>query len=412
VASLRHYLAVWRIPGAPLLLVPGVLARLGIGMTPLALLLLVQQSTGRYGPAALTSAGFALAGAVASPVAGRLADRYGPAPLLLITGVAHPLALAALVLAAVGHRPLGLIIGAAVVAGAVYPPLTAAIRGAWSVLTDPVSGRYHLRNAALAAETSLFEIVFVIGPLAVALFMALASPAAAILGAAVITLLGTVTVARGRVMRTFQPHPSHARTRGLGPLRVSGFPALLACAAGVGIAFGVCAVAVPAYATGYTRHNPEGLAGLLLGVWGVGSVLGGVFFGTRQPSMPLARQFAWLLAALAGTLAIFAVMPNPTALGIALVLGGAAIAPALTVENSLVVRVTPGSMVNEGYTWMVTTSVAASALGGALAGIIVDRTSAGWAFVLAAAAVGLSAVITGRGRGSIARADALTTGSA
>ena len=42
MAALRQYSAVWRLPGAPVLLVVGVIARLGIGMTPLALLLLVQ----------------------------------------------------------------------------------------------------------------------------------------------------------------------------------------------------------------------------------------------------------------------------------------------------------------------------------------------------------------------------------
>ena len=71
------------MPGAPVLLVVGILARLGIGMTPLALLLLVQQATGRYTPAAVAGGIYALAGAALSPVAGRLADRIGPSPVLL-----------------------------------------------------------------------------------------------------------------------------------------------------------------------------------------------------------------------------------------------------------------------------------------------------------------------------------------
>ena len=35
MAGLRQYLRVWRIPGAPMLLITGILGRLGIGMTPL-----------------------------------------------------------------------------------------------------------------------------------------------------------------------------------------------------------------------------------------------------------------------------------------------------------------------------------------------------------------------------------------
>ena len=47
-------------------------------------------------------------------------------------------------------------------------------------------------------------------------------------------------------------------------------------------------------------------------------------------------------------------MPNPVALGVALVVGGATIAPALTVENNLVGRIAPAAMLNEAYTWVVT----------------------------------------------------------
>ncbi|HYN97448.1 MAG TPA: MFS transporter [Pilimelia sp.] len=409
MGPLRQYGAVWRIPGAPMLLTGGIVARLGIGMTPLALLLLVQQATGRYAPAAIAGGLYALAGAALSPVAGRLADRRGPGAVLLFTAVAHPAGLALLLLASRGgEAALGWIFAASALAGATYPPLTAAIRGAWSDLTGPGTGRHHLRAAALAAETSLFEIVFVIGPILFAGCSLVAGPAAAIWVAAVVTLVGTVSVARGRVIRGWRPHRDHHRTRGLGPLRVAGFPALLLCVGGLGTAFGAAGVAVPAYATEHAGGgNAESLAGLLLAVWGVGSAAGGIWYGTRRPAMALSRQFAWLLGGVSASFVVLTVMPGPLALGAALVVGGATIAPALTVENTLVGRIAPGGMLNEAYTWAITVTVSASAAGGALAGLIVDQPGGvPWAFLLAGAAVAVAAVVSALPSGSIARADA------
>ncbi|TDC39067.1 MFS transporter [Micromonospora sp. 15K316] len=407
MTALRQYLGVWRIPGAPMLLITGIIGRLGIGMTPLALLLVVEQVTGRYSLAAVAGGIYAVAGAALSPVAGRIADRIGPSPVLLTTAVAHPLALVGLLLASrSGADGLVAIYLTAAVAGATYPPLTAAIRGAWNDLTAAASGRYHLRNTALAAETSLFEIVFVLGPLLVAGFVLVADATAALVGAAVVTLVGTTAVALGRVMRGWQPHPREHHARGLGPLRVAGFPALLVCVAGLGIAFGAAGVIVPAFAGNYRAADAESLAGVLLAVWGIGSAVGGFWFGVRKPALNMTRQFAGLLAALAGSFAIFAVMPTPLALGIALVVGGATIAPALTLENTLVGRIAPAGMLNEAYTWVVTMSVAASAAGGAVAGLIVDHAGGvPWAFLFAGAAVAVGAGVAALPAGPIRRAE-------
>jgi MFS family permease len=405
VTALRQYLGVWQMPGGRVLLIVGVVARLGIGMTPLALLLLVQQATGRYASAGVAGGIFALAGAALSPVAGRLADRVGAAPILLATAVLHPLALIGLLVAARGgEAALPLIFVASAFAGATYPPLTAAIRRAWTDATAPGTGSHHLRAAAMAAETSLFELVFVLGPMLVAAFVVLAGdPATALLFAAAVTLIGTGWIARLPIMRV-RVRLDSAVARGLGPLRVGGFPALLVCVAALGTAFGAAGVIIPAYAAHH--GGGDGLGGVLLGIWGIGSAIGGIWFGTRRPAMSLPRQFAWLLSAVAGSFLVLAFMPTPLSLGAALVIGGATIAPALTVENNLVGRIAPGAMLNEAYTWVVTVSVAGSAAGGAVAGTIVDQPGGlPWAFAFASGVLALAALVAAIPAGPMARAD-------
>jgi MFS family permease len=122
--------------------------------------------------------------------------------------------------------------------------------------------------------------------------------------------------------------------------------------------------------------------------------------------MALPRQFAWLLGAVSVSFLVLAVMPNPSALAVALIVGGATIAPALTVESTLVARVAPTAMLNEAYTWVVTVSVAGSAVGGAVAGAIVDQPGGlPWAFVFAASVIVVAALIAAVPSGPMARAD-------
>jgi MFS family permease len=359
-------------------------------------LLLVDQATGQYAVAGSATGCYALAGAVAGPFGGRLADRIGPSRVLSATALVHPASLVGLV-AAVHGTTLALVYAAATVAGASYPPVTAAVRGAWNRLTALETGRQQLASAALAVETSVFELVFVAGPLLVSVFVLLATPTAAIIGAACVTLVGTVVVASAPVLRGQRPTQATTGTRGLGPLRVPGFGMVLYCVVALGFAFGVVSVTVPAFAGQHSSsHSGAGVAGVLLAVWGLGSGVGGIYYGTRRPRRSLGRQLALLLSLNALAVALLALMPNAPALGAALALGGAVIAPALTVYLTIVGRIVPIGMLNEAHTWIATAPVAANSAGGAIAGVIVDHSGGvPWSFAMASVVIAMAAIILG-----------------
>jgi predicted MFS family arabinose efflux permease len=408
VTSLRRYAAVWRVPGAPMLLVAGIVGRLPIGMTPLALVLLVRGATGSYAAAGAAAAAYGVAAAAAGPVLGRLADRVGPSRVLLATALANPLAVA-LVLAAV-WAGLGAVAVAAAAAllGAVLPPLTAALRSVWADLTDPAGSAADLRGPALALETTAFEVVFVVGPMLVGGVVALASPGAALAVTAVLALAGTACVALGRATRAWRPHPDRGHVRGLGPALAPGMPLLLSVVFGLTFSFGIVGVTIPAFAMARSGAEGETVAGVLLGLWGIGSVAGGVWFGTRQFRAPLPTQWGWTMAAAAVNMTALLFAPSVPVMAALLLVGGLTLAPALIVENALVARIAPLGMVNEAYTWVATIASGGSAAGAAVAGVVLDsRGGTTAAFALGALATGLAALAAGMPGSALRRHEAV-----
>lgn len=169
------YARVLRVPGAWSLLAVGSVARIGMGMTPLALILATVDTGAGYGRAGLFVAAYGMAGAVSGPLVGRLVDRAGPRWVLVVTAMLHAAALVAVVVALPILGAAATVVACAV-AGATYPPLTAVLRGSWAALgrDDPALG--DLPAPALSLDAAMFELVFVLGPLLVAVLSAASWP--------------------------------------------------------------------------------------------------------------------------------------------------------------------------------------------------------------------------------------------
>jgi MFS family permease len=116
-----------------------LIARLPKGITPLAVVTLVHQTTGSYAAAGVIAAGSALGDALATPVQGRLLDRYGRGRVLLPSTVVYGVVLALLPVLAVHHMPVAVLFGCALLSGAGFPPVSGSMKALWPRLVASVA---------------------------------------------------------------------------------------------------------------------------------------------------------------------------------------------------------------------------------------------------------------------------------
>jgi predicted MFS family arabinose efflux permease len=154
----------------------------------------------------------------------------------------------------------------------------------------------------------------------------------------------------------------------------------------VGMLFGAVEVAVPATA--------EALAGPLMGVWGLGSLVGGAIATRRGGGAHTPAGLALVLAFLAAAhLGLVAATAGTVALGAVLFVAGSAIAPTFASVYAMVERVAPAGTVTEAFAWLATAVAVGTAAGAAVAGSLVEQAGPASAFVLAGIA-GTVALLT------------------
>jgi hypothetical protein len=252
----------------------------------------------------------------------------------------------------------------AFVCGALTPPLEPALRALWP---DLAGDDEHALHAAYELDAGAQELIFVLGPLLVAVSVAAVSPAAALHVTAAIGLAGTLAFALAGPARAWRA-ALHDAVSWSAAVRAPVVGVLLAIGVLAGAATGMVNVTTTAFAE-RTLGNRD-LAGWLLAAWALGALAGGLTAAARRwtlaPDVRLTRLLVSFGLAFLPALA----MRSTVGMAVALAVAGAALAPTLACVFVLTgERALPGT-VTETFAWLTSSFLVGSAAGAALGGTL------------------------------------------
>ena len=348
------YRDLLRTPGVARIIAAQLVARFPNGMTSLGILLHIEQITGSYGAAGLVLAATSVGQAIAGPVTSRWMGAWGMRRVLVTTLLICAAAITALALLELplpGYMALG------VVAGLSTPPVQSAVR---TIYPKMVNSRQ--LTPLFSLDASLQEIIWIVAPVLIT-FVAIQVGTVQALLLIVVILLG------GGAWFILSPEVGRVRIprsrRSIGKVLAKP-PVLLATVTGF-LLIGACAAVEAGVVATFGHGGLE--AGIVLAVFSIGSLAGGLTFG-HIPIGPwaMARRFA----VVAGGLALTTISLNIWWLGGSLILAGIGIAPALAVMFAMTSASVKFSETAESFGWVATGQLIGAAAGSAIAGFLID----------------------------------------
>ncbi|MHC8391572.1 MFS transporter [Pseudomonas sp. MDT2-39-1] len=374
-------------PGVMGLVIASSIARLPQAMIGIGIITMLVQQTGLYWLAGSVAGTFTLANALIGPQVSKLVDQRGQSRVLPFVTAFSIGMLLALIIAVYMRAPAPLLFILAALAGTM-PSMPAMIRARWTQL---FRGKPQL-HTAFSLDTVLTELAFIIGPpLAIGLSVSFFAEA----GPLVAVLLLVVGVTAFLMQRQTEPKVVVGIKRSASStLLIPGVRTIVLALLAMGVIGGSIDVAVVAFA------NAQGWpasASFILAAYALGSMIAGLTFGALRISLPIEKQFfiGVLITAVTAVLPILS--PDVYILSGMLFVAGMSFAPTMVVVMNLGTIIVPPSRITEGLTWMTTGISIGVALGGVLAGLVIDvyGAQAGFGVAIVAGLVMVVIVLLG-----------------
>jgi MFS family permease len=380
------YLQVLRTPHALPMVLAAFIGRLPLSMVGLGCVLLVASETGSYGLGGAVAAVGAVTTALAGPLIGRLADTRGQRRILLPVVAIFVVSGACFLAAVKEDWPLWTVFLSAGVAGACIPPVSSMIRVRWTHL---LRGSHRLPTA-LAMESVVDELVFIVGPVLVTFLSTTGHATSGVVTAFALATIGALLFAAQH--KTEPPPGGHESRNGPSAMRTPGLRVLFVVGAAVGAVLGTLEISLVAFAD---EENAMALSGVLIAGLALGSMASGIGWGAVHWSYPLRHRLAVVLVLLTVLSVPLLIIDDVWVMVPFVVVAGVAVSPSLISSFTLAELLVPRAAVTEAFTWIGTALGLGVAVGASVAGKIVDVYGANASFLVATVAAGIATVVVG-----------------
>jgi MFS family permease len=302
-----------------------------------------------------------------------VSDRLGQRRVLVPASAVHAAATVLLALCFTLDWPDWTLVPPTVVSGFTFLSVGSLIRARWSYV---LAGSPEL-GTAYSMESTLDEVIFVVGPLIATVIATQIKPVLVLYVSVALILAGAVWLAALRGSTPPARHPDEGPQRSA--IREAGMPLLIVFAVAMGTIFASAEVTMVAFSG---QHGHRGASGALLAAFAFGSATAGLLYGSRTWQTDLLDRFR-LQALVFGVLPfVFLAAVNLGVLAGCAFIVGLGIAPALITAFSLIERIVPAGSLTEGLAWLITGLSIGYGAGASLVGAIADAHGARTAFAV------------------------------
>ncbi|GAB2742907.1 MFS family permease [Amycolatopsis magusensis] len=358
----RRLLALPSVPSSMLLM---FFARLPVTAMGITLTLHVVSDLGRgYGEAGLVGTASTAGSALGAPLVGRMIDRYGLRPVVLVCGT-----VSATYFLSTPHLPYLALVLVALPAGVLAVPAGSIARQVLSALVPETQ-----RRTAYSLDTVSLEVTFMIGPAAGILLSTQFSSAVAL------TSIGVLSGVVAALLYLTNPpvRAGHETITGTRPPLRSWLSAELTATLLIAVGALFVLVGMELAALASLRENGEvGWTGVVIAVMCVASLAGGIVHGAVHRSLSQVTLMV-LLAVL--TIPVGLVDSPWWLLALVLVPANVVCAPTIAATTEAVTSLAPVRVRGEAMGLQDSATRIGLALGGPVVGFVMDHSSPGWGF--------------------------------